>query len=577
MKTLLLCIFFSIQINALTESSAKLYFSENPLLFTPPIIIKNKISYFPIRTIIHYFDGTIKKSNKTYIYNIKIDNHHFKIKENNKKYTHNNIKKTFSSPPFIYKTRLYVPLYAFLNNINFNITYKSPNYYAHQSSKEIKNTSLNTHPIPFIYNKNNALNAKYIYLPIAKKTLKFRRIRKNGTSYVDMSEFLTHLGYSLKQIDNHMLMKKGAIIYSFKTGSNAVTIQNKQQTTHVSIDYKPFFKNNRFYAQLQPILNDMGFDYIIQNNNIVILKKINHIKKEKHNQFILSKNSHISLTKPYTLTAPPRVYWDLTYTKCPNAPITLNSQTIKHISFGQKKTTCRMVFELNKPLNVSINNKKNTLSTLTFTLPTPQTPVKSPPKKVAIQQKKTPSHSRSLSSLKGKVIIIDPGHGGSDPGAVTKNKDYEKYYTLDISHRIKKRLNAMGATAIMLRSKDTNPSLYQRVKKINKINGDFLISVHVNSFINAQANGTETYYYKSNEKNAAKYIQKELVNTLKLKNNGTKKAQMYILKHSKTPGVLIEPCFITNSKEYRLIKTSAFREKIAKATIAGVVTYFQHK
>jgi N-acetylmuramoyl-L-alanine amidase CwlD len=572
MKAIFLCLLFSIQINALTESNAKLYFSENPLNFTPPIIIKNNISYIPIRTIIHYFDGSIKKSNKTYIYNININNHQFKIKENNKNYIQNNIKKSFNYAPFIYKTRLYVPLYTFFNNIGFKTTLKSKNYYAHQTVKETNNTPINNAPIPFSYSKTNTyLQAKSIFLPIAKKTLELRKLKRNGTTFIDMSDFLTHLGYSLKQIDNHMLMKKGPIIYSFKNGSKTVKMQNKLQTTHISIAYTPFFQNNRFYAPLQPLLNDMGFDYLIQKNNIVILKKINYIKKETSNQFLFSKNSNIHLSTPYTLTAPPRIYWDLKYTKCPNKNLNLNSQTIKNIAFGQKKTTCRMVVELNKPHNVSIKNNKSPLTTLAFTRLSPKkNTVKSKQKKI------TKKHSKS-NTLKGKIIIIDPGHGGSDPGAVTKNNDYEKHYTLDISRRIKKKLNAKGARVIMLRSKDINPSLYQRVKKTNKINGDFLISVHINSFINSQANGTETYYYKSSEKTAAKHIQKQLVSTLKLKDNGIKKAQMYILKHSKIPGVLIEPCFITNSKEYKLIKTSTFREKIAKATVLGVETYFQHK
>ena len=101
--------------------------------------------------------------------------------------------------------------------------------------------------------------------------------------------------------------------------------------------------------------------------------------------------------------------------------------------------------------------------------------------------------------------------------------------------------------------------------------------MHVNSFINGAANGSETYYYKKNEKLAAKYVQKHLAKTLKLKNNGIKHAKMYILKYSKTPGVLIEPCFLTNTKEYQLLKTTAFRNKIATATVAGLDEYYKNK
>ena len=152
-----------------------------------------------------------------------------------------------------------------------------------------------------------------------------------------------------------------------------------------------------------------------------------------------------------------------------------------------------------------------------------------------------------------------------------------KFYTLDISKRMKKLLEQKGAKVILLRTKDTNKSLYQRVKKVNQSNGDFLVSVHINSFINGAANGSETYYYKKSERTPAIYIQKHMTRELKLKNNGIKHAKMYILKYSKIPGVLIEPCFLTNKKEYTLLKTIPFRNKIAKATVNGLEEYYKNK
>ena len=74
---------------------------------------------------------------------------------------------------------------------------------------------------------------------------------------------------------------------------------------------------------------------------------------------------------------------------------------------------------------------------------------------------------------------------------------------------------------------------------------------------------------------AAKYVQKHLSRELKLKNNGVKHAKMYVLKYSKIPGVLIEPCFMTNKKEYALLKTIPFRNKIAKATVSGLEEYYK--
>ena len=259
------------------------------------------------------------------------------------------------------------------------------------------------------------------------------------------------------------------------------------------------------------------------------------------------------------------MYWDLQYTKCPSSSVKFNSTKIKKVYFGQKDTSCRMVLYLSNEVIAKSTKINKTNTVISFT----------PVTKRSIAKKTVPPKKRSSKNLKGKIIIIDPGHGGNDPGAVTKNNDYEKYYTLDISKRIQSELKRRGAKAVLIRTNDTNPSLYQRVRKINQLKGDFLVSVHVNSFINNKANGTETYYYKASEKLAAKKIQNQMVNHLQLRNNGIKHARMYVLKHSKIPGVLIEPCFMTNSKEYKLLKNDAFRQKIAKATVDGIHDYFK--
>ena len=279
------------------------------------------------------------------------------------------------------------------------------------------------------------------------------------------------------------------------------------------------------------------------------------------NKLIINKNSQITLKNGNYLSSPNRVYWDLPYTDCPDQFLTIQNQTINKITFGESSTTCRMVMHLNSNLQSNVQKISKTKSQILFKPSTKKN-------KIAVIKSK---------SLKGKVIIIDPGHGGRDPGAVTKNNDYEKYYTLDISKRIKKHLEKHGAKAILLRTGDTNPSLYQRVIKTNRLNGDFLVSVHVNSFINSKANGTETYYYKRSEKIAAKKIQKQLSNYLGLKNNGIKFAKMYILKNTNIPGVLIEPCFMTNPNEYKKLRKETFREKIAMGTVAGLNDYFKNK
>tara|TARA_B100001121_G_scaffold189128_1_gene165220 strand:- start:88664 stop:90400 length:1737 start_codon:yes stop_codon:yes gene_type:complete len=554
---------------AITNLNSLLYFSENPITFDPPMIQKNTTVFLPIRSLVQYFDGSIKKSNITYEYEIIINKTKLTIKPNIVTYKLNGKTKKFNIKPFIFNTRLYVPLESIIQDLGYQLIKKNEHFYAYAGET---NTSINSSiKIDLDYkDTNHSVRTKEMFLPISRIRLPIDTHYFNGTQKTDLTEFLSYLGYSINTIENYFILKKKKTVYSFKNGSNKVKISTDKNIITKTIPYRPSIKSGRLFVQIQPFLNDLGFDYLRKNNQIIILKKLNQIIVDDKSELILKKNSQINIHNGNQLANPNRVYWDLNYTKCPNKPINLNLQSIKRITFGQRNTTCRMVFYLNDGFMIKTN--KISPTTITFNFKKQTNLSKSPlaatkPIKQKLYKKQT---------LRGKTIVIDPGHGGNDPGAVRKN-DYEKHYTLDISKRIQRKLISKGAKVVMLRTKDTNPSLYQRVKKTNRSKADFLISVHVNSFINNKANGTETYYYKKNEKLAAKYIQKHLAKNLNLKNNGIKQAKMYVLKYSKIPGVLIEPCFMTNKKEYALLKTIAFREKIANATVTGLEEYFKNK
>ncbi len=172
-----------------------------------------------------------------------------------------------------------------------------------------------------------------------------------------------------------------------------------------------------------------------------------------------------------------------------------------------------------------------------------------------------------------KVILIDAGHGGKDPGAVAKGS-YEKKYTLDVATRVKKQLSKKGYKVIMSRKSDRYVSLRKRAQSANKAKADLMVSVHFNSYKSSKAQGTETYYYKRQDKKLAQLIQAQLNHELKLKNNGVRRARLYVLRHSHMPSVLVEPAFMTNPKEFKLIKSSTFRQNVADAIVTGIDRYF---
>jgi N-acetylmuramoyl-L-alanine amidase CwlD len=193
--------------------------------------------------------------------------------------------------------------------------------------------------------------------------------------------------------------------------------------------------------------------------------------------------------------------------------------------------------------------------------------------KTTIKKKPKPK-PKDKGNLSNKIIAIDPGHGGADPGAVGRNRIYEKNYTIDISNRLKKLLTKSGAYVVMVRKNDKNPSLRRRVIRANQNKADIFLSIHINSFVKSYARGTETYYYKYKDKKLARILQKHLVKDLKLRNNGVKRARMYVLRHSKMPTALVEPLFLTNPKEGQLLKNPAYRQKIAKSLYQGIKKYF---
>ncbi|NBV42132.1 N-acetylmuramoyl-L-alanine amidase [bacterium] len=172
-----------------------------------------------------------------------------------------------------------------------------------------------------------------------------------------------------------------------------------------------------------------------------------------------------------------------------------------------------------------------------------------------------------------KVIVIDPGHGGSDPGSIGVNNTYEKEITIDISRRLKSALEAEGAVVIMCRNNDENPSLQERCDVGNVNNADLFISVHINSFFHPYASGTETYYYKPEDKLFSAYVHEEMVKTLGFRDNGLKRARLYVLRNTKMPALLVEPGFITNPQEFAHMNTPSGRQKIAEAIVQGTVRY----
>jgi len=165
-------------------------------------------------------------------------------------------------------------------------------------------------------------------------------------------------------------------------------------------------------------------------------------------------------------------------------------------------------------------------------------------------------------------ICIDPGHGGSDPGAVGQGYE-EADITLDVALRLRNLLNADSGrwTVLMTRTTDVDVSLSGRCTMCNNWPGDRFISIHCNSFSSSSAQGTETFSYQEGT-TAAKMrdsIQSEMIKAWGLTNRGSKTADFYVLRNTNMPAALSEMGFISSPVDIVKLRDPNARQQIAAA------------
>lgn len=195
--------------------------------------------------------------------------------------------------------------------------------------------------------------------------------------------------------------------------------------------------------------------------------------------------------------------------------------------------------------------------------------------------------------LSGKIILVDPGHGGPDGGAGS-DQTLEKDIALKISLKLRDYLQQQGALVNMTRDSDIDlaapdtrgysrrkvEDLKNRLKLINNPDNNFFVSIHLNAIPSSKWSGAQTFYapqHIENEK-AAKFIQDELRKNL---GNTTRKAKplthVYILKYAKKPGVLVEVGFLSNPAERANLKKDSYQEKVADSIYKGIIRYFTYE
>lgn len=196
--------------------------------------------------------------------------------------------------------------------------------------------------------------------------------------------------------------------------------------------------------------------------------------------------------------------------------------------------------------------------------------------------------------LGSKVIVIDPGHGGQDGGAVGNDveKTEEKTITLEVAKMLRTYLEQSGAIVYLTRETDSDladeqlrgfsnrksQDIRRRLEYIHDKEADFYLSIHLNALPSTKWRGAQTFFYPKfpENKQLATTIQDELINNLENTDRSPLQLnQIYLLKYAKVPGALVEIGFLSNEVERELLKQTKYQQRVAASIYKGVLRYVE--
>ena len=180
---------------------------------------------------------------------------------------------------------------------------------------------------------------------------------------------------------------------------------------------------------------------------------------------------------------------------------------------------------------------------------------------------------------KGKiVVIIDPGHGGKDSGAIGIGGVLEKDVILPIGKRIAEILERNGIQVIMTRDSDYFVTLPGRVTMAQRANADVFVSIHANSAgaNRPEVSGLETYHYDSGLR-LAQIVHSKILQSLNVRDRKVRKARFYVLRKTSMPSILVETGFLTGRDDVAKLRTSAYQNQMADAIAQGILQYLKSR
>jgi N-acetylmuramoyl-L-alanine amidase len=198
-------------------------------------------------------------------------------------------------------------------------------------------------------------------------------------------------------------------------------------------------------------------------------------------------------------------------------------------------------------------------------------PIVIPPSTVSVPSANLPMPTRSK-----PLVLLDPGHGGQDPGTVGIGGVQEKNVILPISLDVAEELRKQGIEVRLTRDRDYFISLEGRTALANQVDADLFVSIHANAInlSRPDVNGLETYYYQSGRR-LAEIIHYNILNSVNIQDRNIRRARFFVLRHSEMPAVLVEVGFLTGVQDASDLKDPEHRRQMAKAIARGIVQYIK--
>lgn len=182
-------------------------------------------------------------------------------------------------------------------------------------------------------------------------------------------------------------------------------------------------------------------------------------------------------------------------------------------------------------------------------------------------------------SLKGRVIALDPGHGGSEDGAIGPTRLLEKDANLALASKMKRLLEKEGARVVLTRWSDSTVAIYDRIDCAVSQNAEILLSLHNNALPDGRnpfvERGSSVYYYHPQSRDLAWALHKELLKASGLRDQGFFYKNLALARPTQLPAVLIECAFIIHPEEEMLLRDDRFLDRLAKGLVKGLKNYLK--